>query len=96
MIADLGAETRPALYDLCAKYRSGVLVCYIKKPWRKMPVTVNIVPFPAYRTHGVEDIIVEILDRLRAGEELDAKALLRILNDHNMGGIRPAVPRPDR
>ena len=31
----------------------------------------------------MEDIIVEILDRLRAGEELDAKALLRILNDHN-------------
>ena len=31
----------------------------------------------------MEDIIVEILDRLRGGEELDAKALLRILNDHN-------------
>ena len=31
----------------------------------------------------MESIIVEILDRLRAGEELDAKALLRILNDHN-------------
>ena len=31
----------------------------------------------------MEDIIVEILDRLRAGEELDAKALLHILNDHN-------------
>lgn len=31
----------------------------------------------------MESIISEILDRLRAGEELDAKALLRILNDHN-------------
>ncbi len=31
----------------------------------------------------MEDIIVEILDRLRAGEELDTKVLLRILNDHN-------------
>jgi len=31
----------------------------------------------------LESIILEILDRLRAGEELDAKALLRILNDHN-------------
>ena len=31
----------------------------------------------------MESIILEILDRLRAGEELDAKALLRILNDHN-------------
>ena len=44
MIADLGAGTRPALYDLCAKYRSGVLVCYIKKPWWEIPVTANIVP----------------------------------------------------
>jgi len=51
MIADLGAGTRPALYDLCAKYRSGVLVCYIKKLWWEMLVTANIVPFPAYRTH---------------------------------------------
>lgn len=31
----------------------------------------------------MESIISEILDRLRAGEELDAKVLLRILNDHN-------------
>lgn len=32
------------MYDLCAKYRSGVLVCYIKKPWWEIPVTANIVP----------------------------------------------------
>lgn len=31
----------------------------------------------------MEAIIREILDRLRAGEKLDAKDLLRILNDHN-------------
>ena len=41
MIADLGAGTSPALYDLCSKYRSGVLVCYTKKPWREMPVTAS-------------------------------------------------------
>lgn len=31
----------------------------------------------------MESIIAEILDRLRSGETLDAKGLLRILNDHN-------------
>lgn len=42
----------------------------------------------------MEDIIREILDRLRAGEALDAKALLRILNDHNKRLHQAAKAQP--
>lgn len=42
----------------------------------------------------MEDIIREILDRLRAGEALDAKDLLRILNDHNKRLHQAAKSQP--
>ena len=62
MIADLGAGKRPALYDLCSKYRSGVYIFYKKSRGGKCPSrrVIKVVSLTCFRSGNKKTALLNV------------------------------------